>query len=96
MRKSGRVRSGGGDLLAVLEAQLTPEALACVHALAAADAPSYEDAARAGRALRDIATWFERRRRKAHQRALTEALRASPPDESAQLLGRKVGIEATR
>jgi DNA primase len=72
-----RARAAGGDLLAALEAQLAPEALACVHALAAADAPAYEDAARAGRALRDIATWFERRRRKAHQRALHEAAR--PP-----------------
>jgi DNA primase len=91
-----RARAAGGDLLAALEARLAPEALACVHALAAADAPVYEDAVRAGRALRDIAAWFERRRRKAHQRALTEALRASAPDESAQLLGRKLGIEATR
>lgn len=89
-------RAGGADLLAALEGALAPEALARVHGLAADEGPVYEDAARAGRALRDIANWFERRRRKAHQRALTEALRASSPDESAQLLGRKVGIEATR
>jgi DNA primase len=89
-------RAGRGDLLAALEGALAPEALARVHGLAADEGPVYEDAVRAGRALRDIATWFERRRRKAHQRALTEALRASSPDESAQLLGRKVGIEATR
>lgn len=88
--------AAGGDLLGGLEARLAPEALACVHALAAADAPVYDDAERAGRALRDISAWFERRSRKAHQRALTEALRASSPDESAQLLGRKLGIEATR
>jgi len=91
-----RARADGGDLLAALEGALAPEALARVHGLAADEGPVYEDAVRAGRALRDIASWFERRRRKAHQRALTEALRASSPDESAQLLGRKVGIEATR
>ncbi|HEX2484214.1 MAG TPA: DNA primase [Myxococcota bacterium] len=89
-------RANGGEVLAALEPVLSPAALARVHALAADFGPVSEDAALASRALADIAAWFERRRRKARQRELTEALRASPPDESAQLLGRKVGIEATR
>lgn len=91
-----RAQRAGRDVLAALEARLAAEPLARVHALVAADGPVYEDAERAARALRDIAAWFERRRRKAHQRALTEALRASAPEESVHLLGRKIGIEAAR
>lgn len=84
----------GADPLAEAEDQLEPPLVARLHALAAGEGPVYDDEAHAGRALRDVVQWFERQRKRAAQRELTDRLRASPPDPQA-VLRMKRGAEAS-
>jgi hypothetical protein len=84
----------GADPLAEAEDQLEPPLVARLHALAAGEGPVYDDEAHAGRALRDVVAWFERQRKRAAQRALTDRLRESPPDPQA-VLRMKRGAEAS-
>ncbi|MGI9432676.1 MAG: hypothetical protein ACR2PQ_10700, partial [Myxococcota bacterium] len=83
----------GTDPLAAAEEHLEPALVSRLHALAAGEGPSYEDEAHAGRALSDVVLWFERQRKRAAQRELTDRLRASPQDPQA-VLRMKRGAEA--
>lgn len=84
----------GTDPLAAADEQLEPALVARLHALAAGEGPSYDDAAHAARALSDVVQWFERQRKRAAQRELTDRLRASPQDPQA-VLRMKRGAEAS-
>ncbi|MDH3686126.1 MAG: DNA primase [Myxococcales bacterium] len=84
----------GTDPLAAAEDQLEPVLVSRLHALAAGEGPSYEDEAHAARALSDVVLWFERQRKRAAQRELTDRLRASPQDPQA-VLRMKRGAEAS-
>ena len=84
----------GSDPLAEADEQLEPSLVSRLHALAAGEGPVYEDEAHAARALGDVVLWFERQRKRAAQRALTDRLRASPPDPQA-VLRMKRGAEAS-
>ena len=87
-----RTRPAAG-LLPWLEARLAPETLAKLHG-AISEAPRCETEEAARAVVGGVAARFAKRLERERQRAITQRIRVSPPDEAVHLLPEKSRIEA--